>query len=60
MAHHFVIESGNDALPVPPIKRKSDSARPELVILKDANLYMGCCSMQMFNEFLWIANKELI
>mgnify|MGYP006291130761 FL=1 len=34
MEHHFVIEPGNHALPVPPIKSKSDTARPELVILK--------------------------
>jgi len=34
MEHHFVIEPGSHALPVPPIKSKSDTARPELVVLK--------------------------
>lgn len=34
MEHHFVIEPGSNALPVPPIKSKSDTARPELIVLK--------------------------
>jgi len=34
MEHHFVIEPGSNALPVPPIKSKSHTARPELVVLK--------------------------
>ena len=33
MTHQFVIEPGNHALPVPPIKAKSNTTRPELVIL---------------------------
>lgn len=34
MEHHFMIEFGDHALPIPPIKSKSDAARPDLVVLK--------------------------
>lgn len=34
MTHHFVIEPGNHGLPMPPIKAKSTTARPDLIILE--------------------------